>query len=96
MTLEEFDTKIDSLKIVRSKATGLKRAELTEIIDGLETARVEDITEILRNIEIPEDNIQQLNEIATTFDQATEEINNASDLIDNAIGFGRTLVGLFA
>ncbi|HEY9083491.1 MAG TPA: hypothetical protein VIN73_09155 [Vicingaceae bacterium] len=96
MTLADFDEKIDELKLVRSKANGLKKAELTNLIDNLETKRVSILVAPINNADFgfTQDDIDELKVIAQQFQVATDEIEEANELIDNAISLGTKLFDL--
>jgi len=94
MTIQEFDKQIAHLKKVNEKARGMQSSDLTEIIDDLETKRVELLTAGLINLQInlSANDVAELNDIAATFDQERENITNVTGLIDKAIGIGKQLV----
>jgi len=96
MTLADFDKKIDELKLVRTKAHGLRKAELTNIIDNLETKRVNILVAPINNADFgfTQDDIDELKVIAQQFQVATDEIEEANELIDNAISLGTKLFNL--
>ncbi|PHS52348.1 MAG: hypothetical protein COB01_07445 [Lutibacter sp.] len=96
MTLAEFDQKIIQLKIVQTNAEAMQLAELTNVIETLETLRVELVTRPLNNIEhiLTEGDIATFDAIATAFENGTVEINQANALIDNVIEVGKKLLGL--
>lgn len=98
MTLSEYDEKIENLKTVRSKANGLKKAQLTSVIDNLRTARVEELTSVLNagGFGFSAENIAELKSIANTFQQGSNDIQDANELIDNAISLGKKLLTLVA
>mgnify|MGYP003635999222 CR=1 FL=1 len=94
MTLADYDKKIEELKVVRAKAKGLQKAELTVLIDDLETKRVSFLTQPINEADFgfSQGNIAELKEIAQKFETATEEIEEANELIDRAINLGKKLV----
>lgn len=96
MTLAEYDQKIAELKQVQAKANGLKLAEITAVIDDLETSRLESITSIITSADFgfSAADIAELSNIAQTFESASNEINDANELIDNAISLGKKLLTL--
>tara|TARA_B100000809_G_C15069806_1_gene505560 strand:+ start:677 stop:970 length:294 start_codon:yes stop_codon:yes gene_type:complete len=96
MTLYEFDKKIDELKIVRSKAEGIRRSRVNSVIEKLEMKRLENITESLRNMEttITAEDLTDLTNIADTFENSAQEIQNVNNLIDNSIGIGKRILAL--
>jgi hypothetical protein len=96
MTLAEYDQKIIDLKKVQAKASGLKLAEITAVIDDLETARLESITSIISsaNFGFSDEDISELRNIAQAFESASNEIDEANELIDNAISLGKKLLAL--
>lgn len=95
MTLQEYDKKIRELKVVRDHATGMRKSDLAEIIDDLETARVQLIAEGFSALDgFPNSDSKELEEIAKVFDAATEDIENANTLIDKVISIGGSIVSL--
>jgi len=98
LTIQELNEKIDRLKKVKDKSSGMQRSDLAEIIDDLETKRVELLTEGLVNLQISlsEEDISDLDNIANAFAQESETIENQNDLIDRAIEIGRDLVSLIS
>ena len=95
MTLAEFDHKIAQLKIVQGKAEAMQLAEITDLIDQLETQRVTLVTSHLSNIEnvMTDEDIADFDAIATAFENGTAEINQVNTLIDSAISMGKKLLG---
>lgn len=96
MTLAEYDQKIEELEAVQSKSSGLKKAEITNVLDNLRTARVESLAGKLSNADFgfSSEDVQELEAIASSFQGATDEIDNANELIDNAIRLGKKLLAL--
>lgn len=96
MTLAEFDEKIAELELVLNKANGLKKAELRDIIEDLETKRVSFLTKSINDTDFgfTQADIKELQVIAQKFQDGTEGIEESNELIDNAIRLGKKLLSL--
>ena len=94
MTLEDYNKKIRELKIVKTKATAMRRSDCAQLIDDLETKRVSFIANMVDGIshKLSQDDLDELTEIAEAFNNAKGELQNQNNLIDNAIRIGSKLI----
>ncbi|AFU70371.1 hypothetical protein P700755_003794 [Psychroflexus torquis ATCC 700755] len=96
MTLQYYDKKISELKIVKTKATAMRRSDCAQLIDDLETKRVLFIANMVGDIGhgLSQNDLDELTQIAEAFSNASGELQNQNSLIDNAIRIGSKLLAL--
>lgn len=96
MTLDEFNEKITQLELVKNKATGLRAMELMDIISDLTVKVAEYETSFLIILEegLSAQDLEELENIANTFNTETETLANRNELIDNTISIGKKIIAL--